>query len=47
MGAGGDFARHNRKTRGDQRFAGHAAFGILPHHFIQHSIGNLVGDLVG
>src|SRR5580765_6709169 len=47
VGGGGDFACDNCKTSGHQRFAGNTALRVLFHHFIEHRIRNLVGDLVG
>ena len=30
----------------DQRLAGHATRRVIPHHGVEHSVGDLVGDLV-
>ncbi len=44
--ASGDFSRNHDQARSHQRFAGNTALGILPHHFIENGIGNLVGNFV-
>jgi len=46
VGGSGDFTGNYCKTRCNQRFTSYAAFGVLLHHFIEHRIGNLVGDFV-
>ena len=44
---GGDFAGDDDQAGGGQRFAGHAAVGVLGQAGIEDGVGNLVGDLVG
>ena len=46
-GRGGDLSGHHGQAGGHQRFAGHAAHGVLGKHGVQDGVGNLVGDLVG
>jgi len=45
--AGGNLARDDDQTGGDQRFASYAPPGILAHDFIENGVGDLVSDLVG
>jgi len=44
--SGGDFAGDNGHTRGDERFAGDAALGVVLHDFVKDGIRNLVSNLV-
>ena len=46
MACGGDFSGDHGQAGGDQRFAGHAALGVLRDHCVEDRVGNLVGDLV-
>ena len=46
-GLGGDFAGHDGNARGDQRFAGHAAHGVLGEQGVENAVGNLIGQFVG
>ncbi len=43
---GGDLPGDHRQAGGHQRFAGHAAHGVLGQHGVQDGVGDLVGDLV-
>ena len=45
-GRGGDLSGDHGQAGGHQRFAGHAAHGVLREHGVQDGVGNLVGDLV-
>ena len=47
VGLGGDLARHQHESGGQERLAGHAAAGIVLQGRVQHGIGNLVRHLVG
>src|SRR5208283_2435946 len=44
---GGDFSGNDNQSGGDEGLAGDPALGVLAHHFIEHRIRNLVGNLVG
>jgi hypothetical protein len=46
VGGGGDFTGYYCETRRNQGFASYPAFRVLLHHFIEHRIGNLIGDFV-
>ena len=46
-GLGGDFAGHDGDARGDHRFAGHAAVGVLGEQGVEDAVGDLVGQFVG
>ena len=45
-GAGGDFAGDDDQPGRAQRFAGHAAAGILREHRVKDRVGDLVGHLI-
>ena len=47
VGLGGDLARHQHESGGQERLAGHAAAGIILQGRIQHGIRDLVRHLVG
>ena len=47
VGAGGDFTRDDDEAGGGQRFAGHAAVGVLLEAGVENGVGDLVGNLVG
>ncbi len=47
VGVGGDLAGQENHTGGHQGLTGHPARRVLPQHFVQNSIGDLVGHLVG
>jgi len=42
----GDLAGDDGQPRGDHRFARHAAAGILSEEGVEHTVGDLVGQLV-
>ena len=42
----GNFAGINNQIGADERFAGHAAFGILREAGIKDGVGNLIADFV-
>ena len=47
IAAGADLAHDVDKAGGNGGFAGHAALGVLLQDGVQHSVGNLVADLIG
>src|SRR5207302_1890997 len=47
VGGGGDFSRHDRHARGDEGLAGDARRRVLANDGVEHSVGDLVGDLIG
>ena len=46
VGRRGDLARDHDQARVDQRLAGDTTVRILRQHGIQHTVGDLIGDLV-